>query len=228
MQSLKAILLAVVFCAGFAVVAPAQTALSLDSCRVLAIAHNARAKAAHAQLEKMRYEVNAYRAHFFPRVSLQAMYLFSNETFGYRDRLDLYNTSLPEVIGTLPVPGWAGEFIERLYRSVALDLEFTVKPSNTYMAGIQFEQPIFTGGKITTAYRMAQIGKQLAQLHLVHSREEILLLGDQAYWECVKVDEFYRTALAYRDAGGQLCDDARNGVETGLLSDHDLLQAQVR
>ena len=228
MQSLKAILLAVVFCAGFAVVAPAQTALSLDSCRVLAIAHNARAKAAHAQLEKMRYEVNAYRAHFFPRVSLQAMYLFSNETFGYRDRLDLYNTSLPEVIGTLPVPGWAGEFIERLYRSVALDLELTVKPSNTYMAGIQFEQPIFTGGKITTAYRMAQIGKQLAQLHLVHSREEILLLVDQAYWECVKVDEFYRTALAYRDAVGQLCDDARNGVETGLLSDHDLLQAQVR
>jgi outer membrane protein TolC len=190
--------------------------------------HNNRAKTAQVQVEKMRYEVNAYRANFFPRISLQGMYLLSSGEFGYRNRFDLYNTPIPGLIGTLPIPGWDSEFLDRLYRSLALDLDLTVKPHNTYMAGIRFEQPIFMGGKITTAHKMAQIGRQMAQLDVVRSREDIILQTDKAYWEYVKVQELYRAALAYQDAVGQVCDDVRNGVETGLLSKNDQLKAQVQ
>ncbi|MDR0728567.1 MAG: TolC family protein [Prevotellaceae bacterium] len=228
MPLLKYILPLLLFCSSFPV-ARAQTFLSLDSCRALAITHNNRAKTAQIQVEKMRYEVNAYRANFFPRISLQGMYLLSSGEFGYRNRFDLYNTPIPELIGTLPIfAGWDSEFLDRLYRSLALDLDLTVKPHNTYMAGIRFEQPIFMGGKITTAHKMAQIGRQMAQLDVVHSQEEIILQTDKAYWEYVKVQELYRAALAYRDAVGQVCDDARNGVETGLLPENDRLKAQVQ
>ncbi|MDR1680563.1 MAG: TolC family protein [Prevotellaceae bacterium] len=210
-------------------VARAQTFLSLDSCRTLALAHNTRAKAAQAQVEKMQYETNAYHANFFPRISLQGMYLLSSGEFDYRNHYDLYNTPIPALVGMLPpVSGLDNAFLDRLYRSIALDLDITVKPHNTYMAGIRFEQPVFMGGKITTAYRMAQIGKQMAQLNLMRSREELVLQTDRAYWEYVKTLELYRTALAYRDAVGQVCNDAQNGVETGLLPENDRLKAQVR
>jgi outer membrane protein TolC len=206
----------------------AQVQLSLDSCRTLALENNRQTKTAQEQLQKMQYEVNAYRANFFPRISAQGMYLFTTADFNYHRRFDLYDTSLPGLIGSLPLPEWTSDFLDQLYRSAGVDLDINIKASNTFMAGLMFEQPIFMGGKITTAYKMAKTGQQMAQLNIKRSEAETLLETDRAYWQYVKVAELYHTALMYREAVKSVCNDAKNGVETGMVAENDRMKADVK
>jgi len=208
--------------------AQAQTLLSLDSCRTMALANNAQAKVAQTQLAKMQYEKNAYLANFFPRISAQGMYLYTTADLGYHRRYDFYDPTLAGLISTLPLPPYILDYIDQAYRNAHFDLDITVKPTNTYMAGVMFEQPLFMGGKITTAYKMARIGQQMAQLNTARSDAEVIFKTDQAYWQYVKVEELHAAALKYREAVQQVCTDAANGVETGMTLENDRLKAQVK
>jgi outer membrane protein TolC len=206
----------------------AQNYLSLDSCRKLALTNNAQSLSAQMQLKKMRYEVNAYRANFFPRISLQGLYLFTTGEFDYHKRFDMYNTNIPTVIGKLPLPDWSLPYLDRFYKSLYIDLDIKVKPSNTFMAGVMFEQPVFMGGKIIAAYRMAKIGQQMAQLNIERTDDEVILKTDQAYWQFVKVIELYHTALKYKEVVENVYLDAKNGVETGMISENDRMKVKVK
>ncbi|MDR1345647.1 MAG: TolC family protein, partial [Bacteroidales bacterium] len=214
------------FAGGFSL--QAQSYLSLDSCRKLALTNNTQSQSAQMQLKKMRYEVNAYRANFFPRISLQGMYLFTTEEFSYHKRLDMYNTSIPGMIGKLPLPGWSSTYLDQFYKSLYVDLDIKVELNNTFLAGVTFEQPIFMGGKIITAYKMSKIGQQLAQLNMERTDAEIILKTDQAYWQYVKVMELYGTALKYKEVVENVYKDAKNGVETGMISENDRMKVKVK
>jgi outer membrane protein TolC len=202
--------------------------LSLDSCRSRALAGNNRSKTAQEQYERMQHEVRAYRANFFPRMAAQGAYLFSTAEMNYRRRFDLYDTGIPSWIDQLPLPDWASGLLDPFYRSLGLDLNLTLRTNHTFLTGLQFEQPLFMGGKITTAYRMAKTARQMAHLNLLRTEAEVLLLTDRAYWQCVKVEELYHAALRYRDAVEQVCRDARNGTEMGLVSENDRMKAEAK
>jgi outer membrane protein TolC len=180
------------------------------------------------QLKKMRYEVNAYRANFFPRVSLQGMYLLTTQKFNYHKRFDMYNTSIPGQIGALPLPDWSLPYLDRFYKSIYIDLDVQLELNNTFGAGILFEQPLFMGGKIIAAYKMSKIGRQLAQLNIERTDAEIILKTDEAYWQYVKVMELHTTALKYREVVENLYVDATNAVETGMLSENDKMKVKVK
>jgi outer membrane protein TolC len=206
----------------------AQSSLSLDSCRRLALTNNNQAQSAKMQLQKMRYEVNAYRANFFPRISLQGMYLFTTGEFNYHKRFDMYNTNIPAMVGNLPLPDWALPYLNMFYKSIYIDLDINVKPNNTFMAGVMFEQPVFMGGKIITAYKMARTGRQMAQLNIERTDAEVILKTDQAYWQYVKVLEMHNTALKYKEVVENVYHDVQNGVETGMVSENDKMKVKVK
>jgi outer membrane protein TolC len=219
-------IIAVLFTGGFCL--QAQHALSLDSCRRLALTNNRQSQSAQMQLKKMRYEVNAYRANFFPRISLQGMYLFTTGEFNYHNRFDMYNTSIPSMIGSLPLPAWSLPYLDRFYKSLYIDLDINVKPNNTFMAGVMFEQAVFMGGKIITAYKMAQTGRQMAQLNIERTDAEVIFKTDQAYWQYVKVLEMYNTALKYKEVVENVYHDVQNAVETGMVSENDKMKVKVK
>jgi outer membrane protein TolC len=210
----------------------AQRYLSIDSCRVLALTNNSQSQSARMLSNKMRYEVNAYRANFFPRISLQGMYLFTTGEFDYHKRFDMYNTSIPGQIRALPLPDWSWGYIEKyldqFYKSIYIDLDIKVKPTNTFLAGVMFEQPLFMGGKITTAYKMAKTGQQMAQLNIERTDAEVILKTDEAYWQYVKVMELHNTALKYKEVVENIYHDAQNGVETGMISENDRMKVKVK
>lgn len=56
-----------------------------------------------------------------------------------------------------------------------------------YMAGISLTQPIFTGGKIITANKLAKIGKEAAEDQLEATRMDILADAEKSYWMYVAV-----------------------------------------
>ncbi|MDR1878852.1 MAG: TolC family protein, partial [Bacteroidales bacterium] len=209
-----------------------QRFLTLDSCRIMACMNNSQSRIAQIQVEKMRYEVNAYRANFFPRIFAQGMYLFTTGEFDYNKRYDMYNTSIPGTIngltGRYPLPAEVLSYLDRFYKGIYIDLDIKVKPSNSFFVGMQFEQPVFMGGKIITAYRMSKTGRQLAQLNETRSQAEVLFKTDQAYWQYVKVTALYNTAVAYKEAVANILTDVQNGVETGMVSENDRMKVQVK
>ncbi|MDR2406678.1 MAG: TolC family protein [Bacteroidales bacterium] len=223
---IKYIVVVILFAVGFSL--QAQSYLSLDSCRRLALTNNKQSQAAQMQLKKMRYEVNAYRANFFPRISLQGMYLFTTGEFNYHKRFDMHNTNIPNMIGSLPLPDWSLPYLNMFYKNIYIDLDINVRPNNTFMGGVMFEQPVFMGGKIITAYKMAKTGRQMAQLNIERTDAEVILKTDQAYWQYVKVLEMHNTALKYKEVVENVYQDAQNAVETGMVSENDKMKVKVK
>lgn len=52
-----------------------------------------------------------------------------------------------------------------------------------YTGGDFVEQPLFMGGKVRSAFRMAKIGKEMADLNQEYNRKEVILEADDAYWQ---------------------------------------------
>ncbi|MDR1675548.1 MAG: TolC family protein [Tannerella sp.] len=207
----------------------AQSRLTLDSCRTLALAGNRQAKSAHVQLRRAGYEVNAYRANFLPRIFAQGMYMFSSSDYRYRKQYPLFDTrALTEAMNRTPMPDWEKQFWGQVFSQANMDLDIWLKPHNVTLSGVRFEQPVYLGGKIAAAYRMAKIGRQMAQLNVVRSDAEVILKTDQAYWEYVKVRELHLAAQQYREAVRRVADDAGHGVETGTVPENDRMKARVK
>ncbi|MDR2475338.1 MAG: TolC family protein [Bacteroidales bacterium] len=207
----------------------AQTSLTLDSCRILALTNNRQAKEAKMQVEKMNAEVKAYRANFFPRVSAQGTYFHSTGNFSYNRHINLLEgVNLSQLIELGNLTPEQLLMLGQLTQLANFDISLSIRPENIFMAGIQVEQPIYMGGKIYSAYKMAQTGRQIAQLNIERSNSEIILKTDEAYWLYVKVNALQETAQAYRDAVLQVRKDAENALEAGMVSKNDLMKVQVK
>ena len=96
------------------------------------------------------------------------------------------------------------------------------------MGGIQVEQPIFMGGKILAAYRMATLGKQIAQLNENLTATEVILETDQAYALMVKAQEMNKVAESYHAVLQELMKNVQSAYKHGLKSKNDVLKVQVK
>ncbi|MDR2836797.1 MAG: TolC family protein, partial [Bacteroidales bacterium] len=200
--------------------------LSLDSCRNLAIKNNSKSKIADLQLDKIKFEKKAYFAEFFPKISANGMYLLTSATMNYNTRFDLSNTSLPGIIDNLPItipPQYSG-YLDMIYKSIGFDLDITIKPNNTFLVGAQFEQPIFWGGKIITANRMAKMTLQLAEINKNRSNSEIIAKTDEAYWLLVKATNLLEIAKNANEILLFLSKEVDNGIELGMISTNDKMK----
>jgi outer membrane protein TolC len=207
----------------------AQRRLTLDSCRTLALDNNRQARSAHMQLRKADYEVNAYRANFLPRIFAQGIYMFSSSDYRYRKQYPLFDTdALKNAMNQTPMPDWEKQFWGEAFSRANMDLDIWLKPHHVSLSGVRFEQPVYLGGKIVAAYKMAKIGRQMAQLNIARSDAEIILRTDQAYWDCVKVRALHLAAQQYREAVRHVVDDAEHGEETGSVPKNDRMKAQVK
>lgn len=209
----------------------AQQVMTLDQCRQMALENNKQIAISAKTREKAGMDVKAYRANYFPKLSLTGNYLFSNT----ESKLTLPGGYLPTF-----VPGPDGSLVpnllagtqggEQVFKQYAYmpDTEFRLKLNNTYTAGIKAEQPLFMGGKITAAYRMAKIGRELAELKGNLTRSEVLVLTDEAYWMYVKASELHKVAKQYQEVVGELLRNVQDGYEVGMIQRNNVLKVQVK
>lgn len=107
-----------------------------------------------------------------------------------------------------------------------MPLEFSL--NKTLIAGVQVEQPIYAGGKITAAYRMSQIGREMAKTNRELTHAEVMVAADGAYWTCVQVRELHLTALAYKEVVSELLRNVEKAQAVGLKQRNDVLKVQVK
>ena len=212
----KFTLILLLFCA---ITLHAQELLTLDQCRQLALDNNKRMVAASRQTQAAHYTVKSYKGNFFPNFIASGTGLYSTADGTFNIPGGNLPTFLPDANGQ-PTPNGGFAYFP------GIDLNYKVR--TVWMGGIQVEQPIFMGGKILAAYRMATLGKQMAQLNENLTATEVILETDQAYALMVKAQEMNKVAESYHAVLQELMKNVQSAYKHGLKSKNDVLKVQVK
>ena len=132
--------------------------------------------------------------------------------------------------GNLPtfIPDATGQFLPNNGFAYFPGIDLNYKVRTIYMGGLQVEQPIFMGGKIKAAYKMATLGKQMAQLNENLTSTDIILETDQAYALMIKAQEMNKVAESYHAVLQELMKNVQSAYKHGLKSKNDVLKVQVK
>ena len=202
-----------------ALITNAQELLTLDQCRQLALDNNKRMAAANKQTQAAHYTMQSYRGNFFPNFTASGTGLYSTANGTFSLPGGNLPTLMPDANGQ-PIPNGGFAYFP------GIDLNYKVR--TVWMGGVQVEQPIFMGGKILAAYKMATLGKQMAQLNENLTATEVILETDQAYALMVKAQEMNKVAESYHAVLQELMKNVQSAYKHGLKSKNDVLKVQVK
>ena len=197
--------------------ASAQQTLTLSDCRKMSLDYNKQNKISSLQIDKASQDIITYRAKFFPHLSARGNYLFSSGTF---------DQTLPKM--SIPVLSQAPPHLPTggVLMTPAIPLVFDL--NNSWFAGVTLKQPLYTGGKIRSAFKMSKLGKEMSVLNKRMTNAEVIYETDKAYWSVVKVQELVIVALKYQEVVELLYKDIQNAFDEGMVSRNEILKVQVK
>lgn len=210
MKRILTILLIISPCTG-----QAQTILTLDDCIRLAKENNKKIKASEQLYQASRLELHSTKALFLPSFSLKGNVIYSTSDGSYSS-----GSGLLPVIGADGMPTGESTFFPGIDLSYELDWIYT--------GGIQMKQPLYTGGKIRTGYRMAKTGNELARQNKRLTEAEVVVETSRAYAEVVRTTELTQVATAYHNLLSELMRTVENARKHGLKPQNDVLKIKVK
>lgn len=208
----------------------AQT-LTPEQCRKLALENNRQIKQAQLTKEKQTFDTKTYKSNFYPRINAFAADLYSTAKGSFTmngGNLPIFE--LNSAVGQYVPKAITGADGRPIYTEYAYfpDQELELKVKNILMAGVTLTQPIFMGGKITTAYRMSQIGEQMASLNKSLTEDQVIVETDEAYALVIKAKEMINVANKYKDLLTELNKNVESAVRHGMKTRNDQMKVQVK
>ena len=114
-------------------------------------------------------------------------------------------------------------------------LEMEVAPGQTMsmikdglFGGVTATMPVFTGGQIVHANKLAKVNEDVSRLKRRQSEDEVRLTVEQYFWQVVMLKEKQRTLSAVQSQLERMQQDVEAAVEAGITNRNDLLQVQLR
>ena len=194
--------------------ANAQEVLSLEQCRTLALAYNKEIAASVQQTRSAMHTMKSYKGYFFPDLTASATGLYSTADGDYSSgsaQLPVFSSE-GAALGSATFPG------------IALDYEV----GTMFLGGVQLEQPLYTGGKLRTAYKMSAINNEMAQINENLTATDVIVRTDDAYASVVKAQEMKKVADKYKALLEELLANVESAYNHGLKPRNDVLKVQVR
>ncbi len=105
---------------------------------------------------------------------------------------------------------------------------FRTDTRNIWSGAVMLRQPIFMGGAITAANRLADLGEQLARNDLSLKSQSTLYDIDQTYWLVVSLRQKQKLALSFKDLVEKLNDDVHKMIREGVATKADGLRVDVK
>lgn len=125
---------------------------------------------------------------------------------------------LPELEGSLT----------SIYRKDMDMMGAELQMRGTYLAGITLNQPIFAGGKIIAANKLAKIGVDCAQENRRKTEMDVIAEADNAYWTYVAVGEKVKLLEAYQKQLDTLYSQISKTVEVQMATKGELLRVDAK
>lgn len=244
--------------AAFAIDANAQQVLCLDSCRAMALRNNKTLSASRLQLDLAHYTKKAARTKYLPHISALGGYELTSKPISLlsddqKTQLSSAGTTVAGAIGSdlsnaltglaqqgVLTPDQAqhlgnmfGQMGGKLSNAVdhlgqkVVDA-FDTNTRQMYAISVMFNQPVYMGGAISAANRMADISEMMAQNGIDQSVQNTLHSIDQAYWMVVSVKHKKNLAESYLAVVKKLDDDVQKMIKEGVATRSDGLKVAVR
>ena len=120
----------------------------------------------------------------------------------------------------------AGQKIADAYQQVYNTM--TVDLTHVMVAQVGVTQPIYTGGRLTAAYKIAKATENMANIESENKHDDIITAVDEAYWRVVSVNCKHRLADNYFNLLCKLENDVTELVNEGLATQSDLLKVRTK
>lgn len=225
-----------------------QTVLTLDSYRAMALRNNKQMRAAEVRRDVAADVRRSARTKYLPHVSAVGAYEHtSREIFllsdaqksalgslgttvatGLQGSLATYAQTLPAAIqqqlGTdlgqaATALNGAGEHLVDALRT---------DTRNIWAGSILLTQPLYMGGTIVAANKMAVLSEEMATNAEEAQRQATLYSVDQAYWQVVSLEHKQRLAESFLQLVKKLDTDVTKMTSEGVATRSDALSVSVK
>ncbi|WP_337750475.1 TolC family protein [Segatella sp.] len=237
--------------------AQAQT-LSLDSCRAMALRNNKQLNASKLKKDMAYNMKKSARTKYLPKVDALGGYeWFSREISLLNDGQKSTFSNIGSTI-TGGISGGASNLMSQLVSQGMITPEiaqqigglmneklgplqqqgnalgeklvdaFRTDTRNIWAGSVMVRQPIYMGGAIIAANKIADIGEQIAENDLDQQTQSTLYSIDQAYWLAVSLKQKQKLAISYRDLVKKLNEDVHKMIQQGVATKADGLKVDVK
>lgn len=238
--------------------ASAQQVLTLSDCRALALQNNKQMAVSRMKQDAAANLRKSARTYYLPKVDAVGGYEFFNREISLlngqqKSALSHLGTNLgtqatagaTDLVSSLvsqglltpdaaqqlgSMMGGASSSLEQAGNAVGQQVvdAFHTDTRQLWGGAIMVRQPVYMGGAITAANRMAQIGEDMAANDLDRRRQSTLYSIDQAYWTVVSLKQKQRLAYSYRDLVSKLDGDVGKMIAQGVATRAEGLKVDVK
>lgn len=99
---------------------------------------------------------------------------------------------------------------------------------NGVAGGVTASLPLFAGGQVVNAHKLAEVNVEVSRLHRRQSENEVHLTTEQYFWQVVMLKEKLQTIAYVEKQLHSIHKDVETTVAAGVASRNDLLQVQLR
>lgn len=236
----------------------AQRTLSLDSCRAMALRNNKQLNVARLKQDVAYNTRKAARTKYLPHVDVMGGYEFMSKEISLlnnrqKGALGNMGTTMAEKMGGVmssaisdmtnmglitpqmaealgQMAGKVGEGIGHAGNSVGQSLRdaFRTDTRNIFTASVMLTQPLYMGGRITSANKIADINERLMADMLNDQMQTTVYDIDNAYWTVVSLGHKQRLASSYLELVRKLNEDVHKMIREGVATRADGLKVDVK
>lgn len=225
----------------------AQSVLSLDSCRALAIANNKELLISREKINAAHYQKKAAFTNYLPDISATGGYMRSQKEISLlndaqKGALSGLGTNLstplqgafqtiaqlhPKIAGQLPALRQSLVGALNGAGSALVDA-FRTDTRNMYAGALTLTQPLYMGGKIRAYNKITKYAEELAHQQHNTGMQEVILSTDQAYWQVVSLGHKKKLAEGYLELLQKLDSDVDKMIAEGVATKADGLSVKVK
>ena len=225
----------------------AQTVLSLDSCRALALANNKDLLISNEKINAAHYQRKAAFTNYLPNFSATGAYMRNQKEFSLLNSDQ--KAALSGLGNSLASPlEQAGGIIAQLHPELASKVSelgasltsafnnagnslidaLRTDTRNVYAGAVTLTQPLYMGGKIRAYNKITQYAEELARQQHQGGMQEVIMSTDQAYWQVVSLVNKKKLAEGYLKLLQQLDSDVEKMIAEGVATKADGLSVRVK
>ena len=225
----------------------AQTLLSLDSCRALALTNNKDLLISDEKINAAHYQRKAAFTNYLPSFSATGAYMRNQKEFSLLNNdqkaaLSGVGNNLaqpleqaagiiaslhPEIASKIPELG--ASLISALNNAGnSLVDALRTDTRNVYAGAITLTQPLYMGGKIRAYNKITKYAEELAQEQHQGGMQEVIMSTDQAYWQVISLVNKKKLAEGYLKLLQQLDSDVEKMIAEGVATKADGLSVRVK
>lgn len=218
----------------------AQTAVTLDSCRNLALHNNKVIRIAEENIKGAGYLRDAAKAAYLPGIDFSGGYVHNQNqiallgedaklpTMSFDPKTMSYNYNLLMGADGKPVINPANG--QPIPSEVAVIPKEAMKfdTRNVFFGAFTLTQPVYLGGSIRALNQIARHGESIARSLKDQAEQDVLLNVDEAYWQVVSLVEKKNLAQSFVNLVDSLRQSVIDMKEEGVATKSDVLNVEVK